>query len=96
MAKCAYCGSTILFGGKQASALRFCNDKCLGKGQIVLIAGSVPDDVVKTQARSVHAGPCPICNEQRGPVDAYTSHKIISFLVMTQFSSTPRIATPTR
>lgn len=91
MASCAYCGSTIIFGGERAGDLRFCNSKCLGQGQVMLVAQSVPDEVVTTQARSLHAGPCPICNEQRGPVDVHLSHKIHSFIVMTSYSSTPQI-----
>lgn len=31
MAKCGYCGTTILFGGKKDGDLRFCNDECHAK-----------------------------------------------------------------
>lgn len=27
MTSCAYCGTTILFGGKRINDLRFCNEK---------------------------------------------------------------------
>jgi DNA-directed RNA polymerase subunit RPC12/RpoP len=95
MARCAYCGTTILFGGKAVEGLRFCNDKCLSNGQAALVARRVPDDVVATQARSVHAGACPVCGRKRGPVDVHTSHKISSFIFMTSWSSTPRISCTT-
>lgn len=92
MAKCAYCGSTVLFGGKKVESLTFCNDTCLSKGRVALVAGQVPDDLVATQARAIHSGPCPVCGEKRGPVDVHTSHKVTSFILMTSWSSTPRIS----
>lgn len=92
MAKCAYCGTTILFGGKKLEDLKFCNDKCLSHGQVTLLAEQIPNDVVAAQAREVHAGACPVCNEHRGPVDVHTSYKIISFVLMSSWSSNPRVS----
>lgn len=92
MAKCAYCGTTILFGGKKVEDLTFCSTKCLTKGQVALVARTVPDDLVVSQARTVHAGPCPVCNQKRGPVDVHTSHKVASFILMTSWSSNPRVS----
>lgn len=92
MAKCAYCGTTVLFGGKKAEGLTFCNNKCLSEGQVVLVAKQVPSDLVSEQARAVHSGPCPVCGEKRGPVDVHTSHKVASFVLMTSWSSTPRVS----
>lgn len=92
MAKCAYCGTTVLLGGKKVEDFTFCNEKCLSNGQIVMVAGSVPNDLVASQALAIHSGPCPVCKERRGPVDVYTSHKIASFILMTSWSSTPRIS----
>lgn len=92
MAKCAACGTTVLFGGKKLDGLRFCNNKCLSKGQLAIAADQIPDELVATQAREIHAGACPVCQENRGPVDVHTSHKVASFLVMTWSSSTPRVS----
>jgi ribosomal protein L24E len=92
MASCDYCGSMILFGGKKIEGLRFCNDKCLANGHMMIAAGRVPDEVVTTRAREIHVGPCPVCGDQGGPVDVHTSHKVASFLVMTSWSSTPRVS----
>ena len=92
MAKCTYCGTTVLFGGKKVEGLTFCNNKCLAKGQVALVAGQVPDNIVTAQAREIHAGACPVCGERRGPVDVHTSHKVASFLIMTSWSSTPRVS----
>lgn len=92
MAKCAYCGTTILFGGRKAEDLRFCNDKCLASGQVLLVAGQVPETLVGSQAREIFSGPCPVCNQKQGPVDVHASHKIMSFLIMTSWSSNPRVS----
>lgn len=92
MATCASCGTTILFGGKKIDDLRFCNDKCMTDGQVLLVASQVPADVVATQARAIHAGSCPVCQQSRGPVDVHTSHKVASFLIMSSWSSTPRVS----
>ena len=92
MAKCAFCGTTILFGGKKVEGLTFCNNKCLVNGRLAFVAREIPNDVVASQARAVHGGPCPVCGEHRGPVDVHTSHKVASFLIMTSWSSTPRVS----
>lgn len=92
MARCTFCGTTVLFGGKKVEDLTFCNDKCLSNGQLALVARQIPDGVVATQARAIHGGACPVCGENRGPVDVHTSHKVASFLVMTSWSSKPRIS----
>ena len=92
MASCAYCNSTILFGGSKAGNLKFCNNECLSKGQLVLLAQSVPENVVAAHARNVHSGPCPRCKDSRGPVEVHTAYKVTSFLIMTSWSSSPRIS----
>jgi hypothetical protein len=92
MAKCAYCGTTLLFGGKKEGNLRFCNDTCRQKGHVLLVASQVPDDVVKQHARDVYAGPCPKCKQRRGPVDVHTAHKVWSAIFMTSWSSAPQVS----
>ena len=92
MATCAHCGKTILFGGKKLEDRRFCSKACLSHGHVAVLAEQIPDDVVAAQAREIHAGACPVCNEQRGPVDVHTSHKIISFILMSSWSSNPRVS----
>lgn len=32
MPTCSFCGTTILFGGKQDGPLRFCREICMRKG----------------------------------------------------------------
>src|SRR5262252_5849998 len=92
MAKCAFCGTTILFGGKKEGTLSFCNDKCHAKGRVLLVANQVPDDLVKRQAREIFSGLCPVCKQRRGPVDVHTAHKVWSFILMTQWESQPRVS----
>jgi len=91
MAKCDYCGSTILFGGKQAGQQRFCNDRCLHSGALVTLSHQIPDSVVEQQVWSVHQGRCPRCNGP-GPVDVHVSHRVWSALVLTSWRSQPRIS----
>jgi hypothetical protein len=42
MGACDYCGTTILFGGRQAGARRFCNESCESKGVLLKIADQLP------------------------------------------------------
>lgn len=92
MAKCSYCGTTILFGGKRVQDFVFCNDQCLGNGQALIVSRDIPDDLVLEQTRRVHSGACPVCGASGGPVDVHTAHKVTSFLVMTSWSSQPRVS----
>jgi hypothetical protein len=92
MAKCSFCGSTVLFGGKKEGDFRFCNEKCRQKGRVLLTARQVPDDIVKEHAREIHTGVCPKCKERRGLVDVYTSHKVWSLILVTSWSSVPQVS----
>ena len=91
MAKCDYCGSTILFGGKRDGSLKFCNDECHKKGFLLAIANEVPDEIVQQYINEVHAGTCPKCYGQ-GPIDVHTSYNVMSFLLITRWSSKPEIS----
>jgi hypothetical protein len=91
MAKCAACGTTILFGGVQDSGMRFCNAKCHSRGSLLLIARQIPPDVLQQQTWAVHHGACPQC-QGPGPVDVHKSYRIWSLVILTQWSNTPRIS----
>lgn len=91
MASCAYCNTTILFGGRKQGDLRFCNAGCETKGVLVRVASQVPQDTVDRYLAQVHRGPCPRCDGQ-GPVDVHTSHRVWSALFMTSWSSRPAIS----
>jgi hypothetical protein len=91
MAKCDYCGTTILFGGKRDANGRFCNQKCQGRGALLALSKQVPDASVKEQVWKTHQGLCPKCGGS-GPVDVYVAHKVWSALVLTSWSSAPQLS----
>jgi hypothetical protein len=90
MAKCDYCGSTILFGGKRQGELRFCNAKCSERGALLAISRQVPDSTVNEAVTRIHQGPCPKCGGS-GPVDVHVHHQVWSALVLTSWKSAPQI-----
>jgi hypothetical protein len=91
MAKCNYCGTTILLGGKTDANGRFCNATCQGRGGLLALSRKIPETRVQEEIWKVHQGACPKCNGS-GPVDVYTSHKVWAALVLTQWSSTPQVS----
>ena len=91
MANCSYCGSTILFGGRQDGELRFCNARCQEKGVLVRFAREIPGPLVDDAARSTHAGSCPKCHGP-GPVDVHVSFRVWSALILTSWSSRPQVS----
>ena len=90
MAKCDYCGTTILFGGVKEEEYRFCNQKCHENGFLLTIAKQIPDDVMEEHLKEVHDGQCPKCGGA-GPIDVHTSHTVWSALVMTSWKSRPEV-----
>ena len=91
MAKCAFCNTSILFGGRKQGDLRFCNSECERKGAVASFASQVPDDLVRQQAINLHGGQCPRCTGS-GPVDVHTTYRVWSALLMTQWSSRPIVS----
>lgn len=91
MAKCAYCGSTVVFGGKKASGFTFCNQTCLKNGVLAKAADKLPPEMIQAEVRRVHGGSCPKCHG-RGPVDVHVSHRVWSALVLTSWSSRPQVS----
>ena len=91
MASCAYCGTTILFGGVKENELRFCNKECYQKGRIIVLSKDVPKEVVDQQVRNIHRGVCPKC-QGSGPVDVHTAHRVYSALVVTSWRSMPTVS----
>lgn len=91
MARCDYCNTYILFGGKTHGNLRFCNDKCFEHGHVIKRANDLGDDIVADAIREAHRGPCPQCNG-RGPIDVHTKHTVWSALYLTSWKSSPIIS----
>jgi hypothetical protein len=91
MASCDYCGTTILFGGKQVAGLRYCSDRCAASGQALAASHQVADDLVQQQVWRLHQGLCPKCGGS-GPVDVHTSYQVWSALLLTRWSSLPQVS----
>lgn len=45
MARCAFCSTTILFGGKRVGDHVFCNGRCLLRGRPLLLADDSTNDL---------------------------------------------------
>jgi len=88
MPACATCGTLILFGGVRDGSYRFCNKKCHANGFVAATSNALPDELVDCETAKLHAGRCPKCGGP-GPVDLYTSHTVMSFLIMTRWASKP-------
>ena len=91
MTKCGFCGTSILFGGQQAGELRFCNAQCASKGTLVAASQQLPSSIVQQQVWAIHQGACPQCKGP-GPIDVHTSYRVWSAILMTQWSSHPRVS----
>jgi hypothetical protein len=91
MAKCDYCNSTIIFGGKRDANGRFCNEECRARGELLAISRQVPEATVNEQVWGAHQGLCPKCNGA-GPVDVHVSHRVWSAVFLTSWNSTPQIS----
>lgn len=91
MAKCDYCGTSILFGGKRQGDLRFCNTTCLNRGALLAISRQMPENIVNEQVMRVHQGLCPKCGGA-GPVDVHVHHRVWSALVVTSWRSAPQVS----
>jgi len=90
MAKCAFCSSTVLFGGVKEEGQRFCNEDCYRNGVTMAVSHELPADEVRNAVAQVHGGPCPRC-EGSGPIDVTTTYKIWSLVLMSSWRSDPEI-----
>ena len=90
MAKCGYCGSTIIMGGVKQGDQRFCNQKCFQNGYVLAVAKNLPADVVEREVEQIFRGNCPVC-QGTGPVDVHKIHRVWSALVLTSWSSSQKV-----
>ena len=67
MAKCGYCGSTIIMGGVRAGDQRFCNKRCHQSAYILSVTKNVQPEVLELNVEAVWRGNCPKCRGQ-GPI----------------------------
>lgn len=90
MARCALCGTTILFGGTRVGDDHYCNSACQAQAASIRVASLLPDDVIEEAVTSVHAGPCPRCGGS-GPVDVHTSYRVWSAVFLTSWNDHPDV-----
>lgn len=91
MPSCNYCGTYLLFGGSRSQkGDAYCSDDCLSRGVLLDFAERISPEVLESKIQEVAAGRCPQCHGP-GPVDVYVSYRIWSALVLTSWSSVPRI-----
>lgn len=90
MPRCSGCGTFILWGGIKSGEHRFCGPGCVSRAVKTVLADSLSDDQLEAYVSKMRNGPCPRCHGE-GPVDVHTSHSAISFLIMTQWKSTPHM-----
>jgi len=88
MATCASCNSTILFGGKRNGNYRFCSDKCMQQGILLVVGDEIPQGAVNAYVWRVHQGLCPLCYKN-SPVDVHVSYRIYSVILFSSWSSRP-------
>lgn len=86
MAKCGYCGSSVIVGGVKGGNHRFCNQKCHQAAYILAIAEKVPAEVLNKHVDDVLHSNCPKCGSL-GPVDVHKAHQVWSAFVVTHWSS---------
>src|SRR5690242_2649580 len=91
MAKCAYCGSTIIIGGVKAGDQRFCNNKCQQGAYILSAARQVPPEVLERKVEEIFRGNCPKC-KALGPVDVHKYYQVWSMLVLTRWTTNQQIS----
>ncbi len=89
MSQCANCGTVILFGGVIQYGSVYCGKACAQRHSTGRV--EVPDAVLDQAVREVHQGDCPVCGGP-GPVDIHSSHRVMSFLIITQFQTIPRLS----
>jgi len=90
MAKCGYCGSTIIMGGVKSAEQVYCNKKCFMDASILNVLDAMPSEVLDQKIDEVWRGNCPECGGA-GPTDLHKSHQVWSALIMTRWSTKPRI-----
>lgn len=91
MAKCDFCGTTIIFGGRRQGDLRFCNDRCRQNGALLNVSKQLPEGLVQQKTWEIHRGLCPKCGGP-GPVDVHNSYRIWSALLITSWNTRPHVS----
>ena len=92
MAKCGYCGSTIVIGGVRAGNQRFCNNKFAQNAYILSVTKNVPNDVLERKVEEIWRGNCPKCRAL-GPVMSHQTFMMVwSALVLTRWTTKAQVS----
>jgi hypothetical protein len=91
MAKCGYCGSTVVIGGARSGDQRFCNTKCQQNAHILSLSKLVPPNMLEQQLEKVFRGNCPKC-QARGPTDVHKFYEVWSLLVLTRWATSQQVS----
>ncbi len=91
MAKCDYCGSTIVIGGVRSGQQRFCNNKCATNAYVLNASQNLSPADIDRKVEEVWRGNCPKCNGT-GPVDVHKFHQVWSALVLTRWTSNSQVS----
>ena len=91
MAKCGYCGSTILIGGVKAGDQRFCKKKFHQSAYILSLTKSVPPEVLDRQVEEIWRGNCPKCRGL-GPIDVHKIYEVWSAVILTRWTTKAQLS----
>jgi hypothetical protein len=91
MAKCGYCGSTVVIGGARSGEQRFCNTKCQQGAYVLSLSKLVPTEAIERQVEEVFRGNCPKC-QSLGPVDVHRFYEVWSLLVLTRWATSQQVS----
>lgn len=92
MTSCATCNTAIIFGGKKEAGLVFCKVACQEDNGFLRFARQIPDEIVAEHAQSIHAGACPVCDQQDDAIDVHYINKVWSLIFFTKWSSEDQIS----
>jgi hypothetical protein len=91
VANCNQCNTFMLFGGVERDGQRFCSENCAQLGQLTALAQGIPERDIRAAVWQTYKGECPCCNGP-GPVDVRLSYRVFSALVVTRWSTHPKVA----
>ncbi|MBN3787205.1 hypothetical protein [Burkholderia sp. Ac-20353] len=87
MAECSNCGKTFFFGGRPVDGNRYCGAECAQRHPVLVAAEHLPAARVQHYVDDCRYGPCPICKREDGPVDVHADHRVVSLIVVTNWTT---------
>ena len=91
MAKCGYCGSTIIIGGVRTGDQRFCNARCHRNASVLSVTKDIPAELLDRKINEVWRGTCPKCG-RFGPIDVHKVHEVWSAVVLTRWTTKAQVS----